>query len=59
MKESGVVLISIGIWGMLSLIICIPICKYIVYNTDNEELAHLVFPVWIILSIISVGLYLL
>ena len=51
-------LIGFSMWAILSLVICIPICNYIVDKTDREELSYLVFPVWLILSTFVLGIYL-
>ena len=52
------VLIGVGIWTIISLLVCLPICNYIIDNTDHEELAYLVYPIWVILSIVGLGIYL-
>jgi hypothetical protein len=57
MENLPILLITLGIWGILSLIICIPICSYIINKTDREELAYFIFPSWLFLSAIILELY--
>ena len=57
MSTLSQVLIVLGIWGIVSLIISIPIANYIIDETNNEEYAFLVFPIWLILSVIGLGIY--
>lgn len=51
-------LIAISLWGILSLIICVLTVKYIIEKTNYEELSFLVVPVWVLLSILTLGIYL-
>ena len=51
-------LIGFSMWAILSLVICIPMVNYIINKTDKEELSYLVFPVWVILSMLILGVYL-
>jgi hypothetical protein len=51
-------LIGFSMWAIVTLIICLPICNYIIIKTDREELSYLVFPVWLILSMFVLGIYL-
>ena len=51
-------LMGFSMWAILSLVICIPMVNYIINKTDKEELSYLVFPVWVILSMLILGVYL-
>lgn len=58
MSTLSEILIGVSIWVILSLVICLRICNYIIDNTNREELAYLVYPVWLILSVLALGIYL-
>lgn len=50
--------IMLAIWVVITLSVCLPLCNYIIDKTNREELAYLVYPIWLILSILGLGIYL-
>ena len=58
MNTLSEILIGFSIWAILSLVICLRICNYIIDNTNKEDMAYLVYPAWVILSVFVLGIYL-
>lgn len=56
--ELSTILIGIGLWVILTFIVCLSVANYIIDKTDKEYLAYLVYPTWLTLWAIGLGVYL-